>query len=368
MSALPKIQRDGETYFFDERLRQLRNVEDPDEFVDLTEVEAYEVKAQIQEELENSYAARQELKRVSARQKLTKEGVNARNYQWIVAAICPTHNKPIFVIVDAPDVSKANDIVEGKPIICSWAQGPSETKIILKTEFPMHKSEGWRIIGAVGKDHVKVARSHNFVAHNVSVERMGKWVPSSAEGKDSLNSKVIRNPKTGEYGVLSMMAEGKPMKIVTEAPTVLHAATRRNTVLADNETKIILNTELSAYELNGWRLLYRLNNGQVAVTKYTVETLPSHIVSVSVSRVDKYATATYPIAEVKMFERLMTQANKQYLHTAELQASRRKHKKRVTCNSHRSRRSIKNLRYRISASSRIQQRHIIKHRRTIKPT
>ena len=47
MSELPKIKVGKKTHYFDARLKQLRNVDNPHDYEDLTEVEAYQVKQAI---------------------------------------------------------------------------------------------------------------------------------------------------------------------------------------------------------------------------------------------------------------------------------------------------------------------------------
>ena len=43
MSELPKIKRGRKTYYFDERLKQLRNVKNPHDFIDLKERQVLEI-------------------------------------------------------------------------------------------------------------------------------------------------------------------------------------------------------------------------------------------------------------------------------------------------------------------------------------
>jgi hypothetical protein len=47
MPQLPVIKSDNKDWFFDRRLRQLRNVDNPHEYIDLSEVECAVLSAQV---------------------------------------------------------------------------------------------------------------------------------------------------------------------------------------------------------------------------------------------------------------------------------------------------------------------------------
>ena len=265
------------------------------------------------------------VERQEAHEALERETAGAHKKEWIVRATCPVHHKPVFIIVQASDIVAAESLVEGKTISCPYTSGVKiETKIINKSmnkaEYERLLSEGWHVAEVLSKYEVKLAKNHTFVAHGVSVVPRGRYQFSSAKeaGYESLDNAVWRNPKTGEIGVLTFepptkKKEGEANKN-PESFTVVEAAKRREAVTAEPETKVIDKSELETYIKNGWKQLYTYANGKIAVTKLVVTKLSSSTINVAVSRKETYITKIYPAFEVQLFDQLMAQANKQYLH------------------------------------------------------
>lgn len=194
------------------------------------------------------------------RTKLAKSSAKARKASYIVAAICPLHKKPVFVIKEATDLIDAQLQVEGKVVICQYG-------------------------------------NHAFTARDTDAALLGKYTMSAGKELKVTNSPFgDKVPIFGTRGVKVSQPSYAKTKLKTDVPTVLEFAERKT---------------VSSKDLSTASVSYLSPKGKVTAV-LPRDFAGGEVVKVAVSRRERQIVFIYPHNEVVLFDALFNASKRNF--------------------------------------------------------